>query len=67
MMLTPPSSAFSPLEELEDWLVSCREMKKEYGGDPGMLADIEESEADALRGLRERAPERAAKFEQLAA
>lgn len=54
MMIDTPSAAFAPLEELSAWLERCQEMRAEFGGDPGALEDIEESEREVRAGLEKR-------------
>lgn len=54
MMLDPPNATFAPLEDLQGWLVRCRELRREFGDDPGALADIEESEHDVKVALERR-------------
>ena len=57
MMIDTPTAAFAPLEELGAWLERCREMRAEFGGDPGALEDIEdieESEREVRAALERR-------------
>jgi len=51
MMMDTPSAAFAPLEELSAWLERCKELRAEFGGDPGALEDIEESEREVREAL----------------
>ena len=54
MMIDTPSAAFAPLDELTAWLERCQEMRAEFGGDPGALEDIEESEREVRAALERR-------------
>lgn len=54
MMIDTPSSAFASLEKLRAWLTRCEEMRAEFGGDPGALEDIEESEREVRAALEKR-------------
>ncbi|HLL82678.1 MAG TPA: hypothetical protein VK420_08490 [Longimicrobium sp.] len=54
MMIDTPSAAFAPLEELSAWLERCQEMRAEFGGDPGALDDIAESEREVRAALEKR-------------
>ncbi len=53
-MIDTPSAAFAPLEELSAWLERCHEMRAEFGGDPGALEDIEESDREVRAALEKR-------------
>ncbi len=45
-MIDTPSAAFAPVEVLSAWLERCQEMRAGFGGDPGALEDIEESQRE---------------------
>ena len=54
MMIDTPSPAFASLEKLSAWLERCKELRAEFGGDPGALEDIEESEREVREALERR-------------
>ena len=54
LMIDAPSRAFAPLEKLTAWLERCRELRDEFGHDPGALADISESEREVRAALERR-------------
>jgi hypothetical protein len=54
MMIDTPSAAFATLEKLSAWLERCKELRAEFGGDPGALQDIEESEREVREALERR-------------
>ncbi len=54
LMLDPPSTAFAPLKKLTAWLERCRELRDEFGHDPGALADISRSEREVRAALESR-------------